>query len=564
MKRQLHPKVVSRTLGIALITLLLSLSSVQVWAFDVGHSRVTSAPGQPLVVDVVLTNLNEGDIQTLKVQIAPATSWAEAGLVPPVALDSLRLAVVTDSNASSRVVRISSAAVSERSVIDIVLSVSTGSASRLVQASIIVPAPPVIRAAGGQAITVMRGDTLIGIANRFPVQGADLYQLLWALYQANPKAFISENMNLLRAGAALAIPDAATVRAVDPRLARERYLAHVQSFRNMRGGIGAVPANSTLTSPSPVQSQGKVEPEAVPPRPAPAEDKVTLSSATADVSKDQQVSEAKATAEQRARVDQLTQNVEALRSATAVTGTAGATGAAGATGVASAGAESGSATQSTAPGTAAALDGAGVIAGAGTATGSAAGSAAGTTAGTTAGSAAGTATGSAAGAAAGTATGTAAGAAGTQSSSANGSAPAASSEVKAGSELGRGTPSTVAQPTSPGFGVSAMPGSSISAPSGPSSAASVTQIEPDAVERAKRWVVDNVVASIAIVLALLALILAWALRSPAERAESKVDPEPITDSPQAQAFKEKLQGIDLSLDSEGRPSESSKQPDSKV
>jgi len=126
-------------------------------------------------------------------------------------------------------------------------------------------------------------------------------------------------------------------------------------------------------------------------------------------------------------------------------------------------------------------------------------------------------------------------------------------------------------------GVSAMPGSSMSAPSGASSPAVTEQVELDAVAKAKRWVVENVVASIAIVLALLALILAWALRSPAERSESKVEQDPVTDSPQAQAFKEKLQGIDLSLDAEPAASQptaadstesttagSAKQPDAKV
>lgn len=87
-----------------------------------------------------------------------------------------------------------------------------------------------------------------------------------------------------------------------------------------------------------------------------------------------------------------------------------------------------------------------------------------------------------------------------------------------------------------------------SADAGRLSASSEGQI--DAISQAKQWVVNNVLASIAIVLALLALILAWALRSPAQREPNKDDSSAAsTDSPQADAFKEKLQGIDLSLDS---------------
>jgi hypothetical protein len=57
-------------------------------------------------------------------------------------------------------------------------------------------------------------------------------------------------------------------------------------------------------------------------------------------------------------------------------------------------------------------------------------------------------------------------------------------------------------------------------------------------------------ASVAIVLALLALILAWVLRKSAVRDEEKDKPADVSPdvSPQAAAFEQKLQAIDLSLD----------------
>ena len=101
--------------------LVLALTSISAWAFDVGHSRVNSAPGQPLVADVVLNNLSAGDLQTLQVAVAAAPLWAQAGLVPPVALNTLQVQVVPGRVPSSRVVRVISAVPSERSVIDLVL-----------------------------------------------------------------------------------------------------------------------------------------------------------------------------------------------------------------------------------------------------------------------------------------------------------------------------------------------------------------------------------------------------------------------------------------------------------
>ena len=460
------------------------LTTLSAWAFDVGHSRVSSAPGQALVADVTLNNLTEGDLQTLNISVAPPADWAQAGLVPPVPLATMRVQVLPGRSAASRTVRVSSSVASERSVIDLVLEVVTGSARRQIQASVIVPAPPSIRAASGQSITVLRGDTLIGIANRFPVAGADLYQMLWALFQANPQAFIAENMNLLRAGAALSIPDAATVRAVDPRLARERYLAHVQAFRNLRGGIGSVPALvGTQSDGSAMTAQGKVEFSSAPAAQAPAEDKVRLSAPKDDTAVDRQASVARAADEEKSRLQQLTQNIEALKEASAVASAA--------------------ASVPDTPG-----------------------------------------------------------------SSALEAAGAAATPTAAATPSGIASPSPITPSTLTPNGAGSTTGATVS-PSGVAGASDTLAgpaggLQIDAVTHAKQWVLDNVVASIAIVLALLALILAWALRSPGRRDEDKDDEPMVLDSEQAEAFKEKLQDIDLSLDNSGGEKPAAKLPDARA
>ena len=66
--------------------------------------------------------------------------------------------------------------------------------------------------AGGATLNVKPGDTLYAIAQRNAVPGASIYQMLVALWRANPQAFIQSNMNLLKAGQKLSIPDADAVR----------------------------------------------------------------------------------------------------------------------------------------------------------------------------------------------------------------------------------------------------------------------------------------------------------------------------------------------------------------
>jgi len=88
-------------------------------------------------------------------------------------------------------------------------------------------------AAAGEphSLVVHRGQTLSGIANHLSGAGLDAGPTrAWmvAIYQANPDAF-DRNMNLLRSGAVLRIPDTAAVAAVSPAAAateiRRQYAA---------------------------------------------------------------------------------------------------------------------------------------------------------------------------------------------------------------------------------------------------------------------------------------------------------------------------------------------------
>lgn len=55
---------------------------------------------------------------------------------------------------------------------------------------------------------VARGETLSGISEHYSVQGVTLNQMMLAMFRANPDAF-ADNINLLRAGASLRIPNRA-------------------------------------------------------------------------------------------------------------------------------------------------------------------------------------------------------------------------------------------------------------------------------------------------------------------------------------------------------------------
>jgi pilus assembly protein FimV len=91
----------------------------------------------------------------------------------------------------------------------------------------------------GDSYEVRRGDTLSGIATRLQgARGVSLNQAMIAMLQANPDAFIDGNVNLVKAGAVLRVPDADALTAIDA--AEANVLVRTQT-RQWRQGNTALP-----------------------------------------------------------------------------------------------------------------------------------------------------------------------------------------------------------------------------------------------------------------------------------------------------------------------------------
>jgi pilus assembly protein FimV len=101
--------------------------------------------------------------------------------------------------------------------------------------------PAAAPAAGGKAgdYRVKQGDTLAGIAGRNKQASVSLDQMLVALYRANPDAFMGNNINRLRAGKILAIPDQPTASAIDQGQAHGVVVAQAQDFNAYRNKLAS-------------------------------------------------------------------------------------------------------------------------------------------------------------------------------------------------------------------------------------------------------------------------------------------------------------------------------------
>ncbi len=84
---------------------------------------------------------------------------------------------------------------------------------------------------------VKKGDTLAKIANQYRTDGVSLDQMLVALYRANPEAFVGKNMNRLRAGQILSVPDADAAKSVVQSEAKGVVVAQAADFNSYRNKL---------------------------------------------------------------------------------------------------------------------------------------------------------------------------------------------------------------------------------------------------------------------------------------------------------------------------------------
>lgn len=109
----------------------------------------------------------------------------------------------------------------------------------------------------GDEYIVQKGDTLGEIARRAQTVSVTTEQMLIALYQANPNAFLQNNINLLKSGVRIRIPTIEEVANISERDARRIYSQHVSQWNEYRQRLaGEVP--STQSASASQTASGKI------------------------------------------------------------------------------------------------------------------------------------------------------------------------------------------------------------------------------------------------------------------------------------------------------------------
>jgi pilus assembly protein FimV len=364
---------------IALATLsAISLSTAALFAghahaLSLSKLSVSSNLGQPLNAEIDIS-LDPGEtIETIKAKVASPDIYQSQGLDYPQILTKVNIAVLQKGD--KVVLKVTSSSPVQDPYVDLLVDVNSAS-GRIVREyvflldppgaatpqtlavtqapqAVVLPAttpvtdstppvtvtvsPPAVQApagavgstepakptktspakteSSGKQVTVKPGDTLSIIAGANAKPGVSIEQMLVALYRSNPDAFINQNMNLLKSGVKLTVPDAATAETVPSEEAKKEVKSQVENWAGYQSRLAnqAKPvARTNNSSVTTGQVTTKVEDSA---KKAAAKEKLTVSQGSKNSATENAAADKKALAENKSRQDSLNKTVDKLGNA---------------------------------------------------------------------------------------------------------------------------------------------------------------------------------------------------------------------------------------------------------
>lgn len=318
-----HPQYISfglKVLSAAVASAVLLLSNAH--AAGLGKLTVLSSLGQPLRAEIELTAVSKDEVGSLVAKLASSESFRQAKIDFNPALLSLRFAI--EQRGSRQVIRVTSNQPVNEPFVDMLLELGGNNGHLIREYTFLLdpadlrmnqpvqvasptnvplqfnapatqvpaaPMPSVIerqvrasslsekaapkateRIAGSKAATevklgarqgeyrIKRGDTLTHFAIQAKPSGVSLDQMLVALYRANPNAFAGNNMNRLRTGQILSVPDADAVRGINQVEASGVIVAQAADFDNYRSQLAGKVARMVAKPESQVKqlAAGKI------------------------------------------------------------------------------------------------------------------------------------------------------------------------------------------------------------------------------------------------------------------------------------------------------------------
>ena len=310
-------KKMSRTLR-CLVSIFLVVSTGHAMALQLGRPQIQSKLGEPLKLEVQVSDLSAQEAQDFQANLANATVYQAAKIGRVAGLDNVRITMVRKGDDLYLLQFQGAEAISEPYV-DLLLefrwaagrayrnlgfplsngqapeptavaSNDTPAANNLPPLPLDKPAPvavpprpaplpsptkaepkpkaekPVAEKSlvkksddskQGDTIEVVRGDTASKLMMMYPVGGdVSLDQMLMSLLRNNPKAFVDNNVNRLKAGALITLPTEEEAASIDRKQAREDIRLQALDFDAYRTQLAGQVGKSKLADANERESKG--------------------------------------------------------------------------------------------------------------------------------------------------------------------------------------------------------------------------------------------------------------------------------------------------------------------
>ena len=225
---------------------LLALSlliSQSVLSLGFGELELKSEQGEPLDARIVLVNLGEVDLTTIKVELASAEAHDAAQI--PFEQNLSQLAFRVQSSVEhDAVVRVTSKEPISADFMQFLVDMAWPQGQLQSEYTISLKLPDTAAASSvavelaqtsSATVIVRKDDTLSQIAMEHKASDVSMTQMMMALHMNNREAFIKDNVNLMRTGAILQLPQAEQVRLISRGEAGRHFTAQMQQWDEIRG-----------------------------------------------------------------------------------------------------------------------------------------------------------------------------------------------------------------------------------------------------------------------------------------------------------------------------------------
>ncbi len=278
-----------RKLALA-VSLALGSLPLSVQALGLGDIKTSSALNEKFKGEIELLSVKKGELDGLKVGLAPYSVFERNGVERPYVLSLLHFRPVRTKDGRA-VIEVTSDRPIREPFLDFFLQL-TWPNGQLIREYTVLLDPPVVtqrRAApvstpdGGATVTrtatpshtapaprpsqpevgpggeygpVKPNETLWQIAERLRPAGVSVHQMMMALYKANPQAFLRGNINLLKKGRMLHVPELDEIRAIGRREAIAQFRKASRTGKPVTPAAPATATTAQTAEPTTAEAAG--------------------------------------------------------------------------------------------------------------------------------------------------------------------------------------------------------------------------------------------------------------------------------------------------------------------